>query len=94
VGRYPGFTLPGKELRESPEGLLAFLCTGLLSLSSTTTGSRTRRPTVTLPSTPHLHGTLVTKSRVLQQVHEYVIDIIIHPAQHFDAFRDGGSVLN
>jgi hypothetical protein len=38
-----------------------------------------------------LQGASVAKSRAFQQVQEHAIYFIIHPAQHFDAFRDGGS---
>jgi hypothetical protein len=57
--------------------------------------SRTRRAAVAFADTTHsLYGASVAQSRILQQVQEYAIDIIIHPAQHFDAFRDGGPVFD
>jgi hypothetical protein len=53
-----------------------------------------RRAAVAFASTRYLDGTSIAQSRILQQMQEHGIDIIIHPAQHFDTFRDGGSVLN
>jgi hypothetical protein len=82
------------KLRESPAGLLSFECAGLLPFSSTTTISRSYRPTVTFASTHYFHGASIAQSRILQKMQEYAIDIIIHLDQHFDAFRDGGTLFN
>jgi hypothetical protein len=49
---------------------------------------------VAFVSIRQLDGGSVAKSWILQQVHEYAIEVNTNAAQHFDAFRDGGSVLN
>jgi hypothetical protein len=90
----PHFGLAESKLCESPVGCFAFVYTGSLSLSTITTIRWICRATVAFTSTPFLDGTSVAQSRILQQMQEHAIDFITYSTQHFDASRDGGSVLN
>ena len=79
------------KLLESPAGILAFVCVGLLSRSPMTTSSWIRRAAALLSPALTFSTTLPSHSHARTRN----FDIIIHPpSQHFDAFRDGGFVVN